>query len=127
MAAGFNTAFTTLVGCRVPIQLAVMGGGTGTPELGVAVSQAGGLGMLSSTFPRPVGEQLSWVQARTQEPVGVGFFAFDVANRLEELELAAGQARVVDLFGGDPDPTVVERIHDGGALALWQVGSRDEG
>jgi NAD(P)H-dependent flavin oxidoreductase YrpB (nitropropane dioxygenase family) len=127
MSTRFDTPFTTLVGCRVPIQLAVMGGGTGTPELAVAVSRAGGLGMLSSTFPLSVGEQLSWVQARTQEPVGVGFFAFDVANRLEELELAAGQARVVDLFGGDPDPTVVERIHDGGALALWQVGSRDEG
>jgi hypothetical protein len=57
----------------------------------------------------------------------VGFFAFDVPNRLEELELAAGQARVVDIFWGDADPTVVERIHDGGALAFWQVGSLDEG
>jgi NAD(P)H-dependent flavin oxidoreductase YrpB (nitropropane dioxygenase family) len=111
----------------VPIQLAVMGGGTGRPELAVAVSQAGGLGMLSSTFPLPVGEQLRWVQARTQKPVGVGFFAFDVPNRLEELELAAGQAEVVDIFWGDPDPVVVERIHDGGALAFWQVGSLDEG
>jgi NAD(P)H-dependent flavin oxidoreductase YrpB (nitropropane dioxygenase family) len=55
MSAGFDTPFTTLVGCRVPIQLAVMGGGTGSPELAVAVSQAGGLGMLSSTFPLPVG------------------------------------------------------------------------
>jgi NAD(P)H-dependent flavin oxidoreductase YrpB (nitropropane dioxygenase family) len=104
-----------------------MGGGTGTPELAVAVSQAGGLGMLSSTFPLPVGEQLSWVQARTQEPVGVGFFAFDVPNRLEEFEVAASQARVVDIFWGDPDPVVVERIHAGGALAFWQVGSLDEG
>jgi NAD(P)H-dependent flavin oxidoreductase YrpB (nitropropane dioxygenase family) len=96
-----DTPFTTLVGCRVPIRLAVMGGRTGRPELAAALSQAGGLGMLSSTFPLPVGEQLSWVQARTQEPVGAGFFAFDVPNRPEELELAAGQARVVDLFWGD--------------------------
>jgi hypothetical protein len=107
----------------VPIQLAVIGGGTGRPELAVAVSQAGGLGMLSSTFPLPIGEQLSWVHPQTQEPVGVGFFAFDVPNMLEELELAAGQARVVDIFWGDPDPAVVERIHEGGALAFWQVGS----
>jgi NAD(P)H-dependent flavin oxidoreductase YrpB (nitropropane dioxygenase family) len=127
MATRFETRFTTLVGCRVPIQLAVMGGGTGGPELAVAVSQAGGLGMLSSSFPLPVGEQLRWVHARTQEPVGVGFFAFDVPNRLEELELAARQARVVDIFWGDPDPVIVERIHDGGALAFWQVGSLEEG
>ena len=122
----FETSFTTLVGCRVPIQLAVLGGGTGTPELAAAVSEAGGLGMLSSTFPMPVGEQLRLVRARTTEPIGVGFFAFDVPAMLEELELAACEARVVDLFWGDPDPAVVDRIHTGGALAFWQVGSLDE-
>ncbi len=54
-----ETSFTRLVGCRAPIQLAVMGGGTGTPQLAAAVSDAGGLGMLSSTFPMPVADQLS--------------------------------------------------------------------
>jgi NAD(P)H-dependent flavin oxidoreductase YrpB (nitropropane dioxygenase family) len=103
-----------------------MGGGTGTPELAAAVSQAGGLGMLSSTFPMPLGEQLSWVQERTERPVGVGFFAFDLPTRTDELELAARRARVVDVFWGDPDATVVDRIHAGGALAFWQVGSLDE-
>src|SRR6516162_4997565 len=103
-----------VVGCRAPIQLAVMGGGTGTPELAAAVSGAGGLGMISSTFPLPVGEQLSWVKVRTDEPVGVGFFAFDLPRRTEELELAATGARVVDLTWGDPDPVVVNRIHSGG-------------
>jgi NAD(P)H-dependent flavin oxidoreductase YrpB (nitropropane dioxygenase family) len=126
VVAGFDTAFTTLVGCRVPIQLAVMGGGTGTPELAAAVSEAGGLGMISSTFPLPVDEQLSWVQARTTTPVGVGFFAFDLPSMTKEFELAATRARVVDVFWGDPDPAVVDRIHAGGALAFWQVGSRDE-
>ena len=124
--AEWETAFTRLVGCRVPIQLAVMGGGTGTPELAARVSEAGGLGMLSSTFPLPVGEQLRWVQARTDRPVGVGFFAFDVPTMAEELELAARLARVVDVFWGDPDAGVVERVHAGGALAFWQVGSLDE-
>jgi NAD(P)H-dependent flavin oxidoreductase YrpB (nitropropane dioxygenase family) len=103
-----------------------MGGGTGTPELAAAVSQAGGLGMLSSTFPMSLEEQLSWVQERTERPVGVGFFAFDLPTRTDELELAARCARVVDVFWGDPDATVVERIHAGGAIAFWQVGSLDE-
>jgi NAD(P)H-dependent flavin oxidoreductase YrpB (nitropropane dioxygenase family) len=79
--------------------------------------------MLSSTFPLPMHEQLSRVRAQTKEPVGVGFFAFDVPNMTEDLELAAHTARVVDLFWGDPDPAVVRRIHAGGALASWQVGS----
>ena len=126
MAAGFETSFTMLVGCRAPIQLAVMGGGTGTPALAAAVSEAGGLGMISSTFPLPVSEQLSWVQARTGGPVGVGFFAFDLPGMTKELELAATSARVVEVFWGDPDPVAVTRIHAGGALAFWQVGSVDE-
>ena len=103
-----------------------MGGGTGTPELAAAVSEAGGLGMLSSTFPLPVGDQLDSVQARTDRPVGVGFFAFDLMSRIEELELAARRSRVVDVFWGDPDASVVARIHSGGALAFWQIGSLDE-
>jgi NAD(P)H-dependent flavin oxidoreductase YrpB (nitropropane dioxygenase family) len=126
VAARFETPFTMLVGCRAPIQLAVMGGGTGTPELAAAVSEAGGLGMISSTFPLPLIEQLSWVQARTDEPVGVGFFAFDLPRMTKQLELAAATVRVVDVFWGDPDPVVVRRIHAGGALAFWQVGSLDE-
>jgi NAD(P)H-dependent flavin oxidoreductase YrpB (nitropropane dioxygenase family) len=74
----------------------------------------------------PLDEQLSWVQALTERPVGVGFFAFDLPSKTEELELAARRARVVDVFWGDPDATVVERIHAGGALAFWQTGSLDE-
>jgi len=41
-----QTAFTSLVGCSVPIQQAGMGGAA-TPELAAAVSGAGGLGMVS--------------------------------------------------------------------------------
>jgi len=39
---------------------------------------------------------------------------------------AARAARVVDVFWGDPDARVVRRIHEGGALAFWQVGSLGE-
>ena len=121
-----ETAFTRLVGCDVPLQLAPMGGGIGSPNLAVAVSQAGALGMLSSWYPMPVAEQLSFALEQTTAPVGMGFFAFDLAQRLAELELAAARCRVVDLFWGRPDADVVSRIHAGGALAVWQVGSPDE-
>lgn len=114
-----ETAFTRLVGCRLPVQLAVMGGGVGTPRLAAAVTAAGGLGMVSSTHPAPLAEQLAAVDG----PVGVGFFAYDLANRAADLELASRTARVVDVFWGDPDADAVARIHAGGALAFWQVGS----
>ena len=113
-----DTAFTQLVGCRLPIQLAVMGGGVGTPAMAAAVTAAGGLGMVSSTYFEPIAQQLAQVEG----PVGVGFFAF----ALEGLDEAASRARVVDVFWGEPDAAVVERIHAGGALAFWQTGSLDE-
>jgi hypothetical protein len=119
-------AFTELVGCRLPVQLAPMGGGVGGPELAVAVCRAGGLGMLSASHPMPVADQLRQVRAQTAAPVGVGFFTFDLPARMADLETAASLARVVDLFWGDPDAAVVERIHAGGALAFWQVGSCEE-
>ena len=46
------TAFTNLVGCRVPDQLAAMGAAS-PPELATAVSQAGALGMLPCSDSRP--------------------------------------------------------------------------
>ncbi|MGH3519469.1 MAG: NAD(P)H-dependent flavin oxidoreductase [Haloechinothrix sp.] len=91
-AQPLTTSFTQLVGCRQPIQLAVMGGGAGTPGLAVAVSEAGGLGMLSSSFPQPVSEQLAWARERTDQPLGVGFFGFDLPAKVAELELAAVDA-----------------------------------
>ena len=42
-----TTRFTELVGCTVPIQQAGMGAAA-TPELAAAVSNAGGLGMLTA-------------------------------------------------------------------------------
>jgi nitronate monooxygenase len=121
-----ETSFTRLVGCRLPIQLAVMGGGVGTPNLAAAVSAAGGLGMVSSAHPMPVADQLAEVRASTDGRVGVGVFAFDIARRGSEFDDIARAADVVDVFWGAPDASVVARIHDGDALAFWQIGSRDE-
>src|SRR5436190_18922002 len=120
------TAFTELVGSRLPLQLAPMGGGVGTPELALAVCRAGGLGMVSSTYFQPLEDQLRFLGQEAAAPYGVGFFAFALPRRTAELELAASRARVVDVFWGEPDPAAVARIHAGGALALWQVGSYDE-
>jgi NAD(P)H-dependent flavin oxidoreductase YrpB (nitropropane dioxygenase family) len=45
-------SFTGLVGCRLPIQLASLGGPIGTQELAGAVSNAGGLGMIPNPSSR---------------------------------------------------------------------------
>ena len=120
------TAFTDLVGCRLPLQLAPMGGGVAGPELAVAVCEAGGLGMLSSSHPMPLADQIRYVADHTSAPCGVGFFAFDLPARTADLEAAAAGVRVIDVFWGAPQRAVVDSIHAGDALALWQVGSRDD-
>jgi len=42
------------------------------------------------------------------------------------VEAAAARARLVDFYYGDPDPALVGRVHEGGALASWQAGSAAE-
>jgi nitronate monooxygenase len=49
-----RTRFTDLVGCRLPLQLATIGG-VGQAGLAVAVAQAGGLGMAPWTVDLPRG------------------------------------------------------------------------
>jgi NAD(P)H-dependent flavin oxidoreductase YrpB (nitropropane dioxygenase family) len=44
----------------------------------------------------------------------------------EALSVAAGRARVVEFFYGEPDAALVEVVHTAGALACWQIGSVEE-
>lgn len=117
-----STQFTELVGCEVPIQLAPMGG-VSTPDLAAAVCGAGGLGMLASTNDLPA-EVDAVLAAAPGRPVGVNFLMPFFDRGL--LEAVAHRVRLVEWFWGQPDPTLIALAHDAGALAAWQVGSRDE-
>jgi NAD(P)H-dependent flavin oxidoreductase YrpB (nitropropane dioxygenase family) len=124
---GMRTAFTELVGCRVPVQLAAMGGGVTTPELAIAVSQAGGLGMLQRAGRRPLADRIGDLERARAGPFGVNFVLHNYGpGDQDDVEMAASRARVVEFFWGDPDPRLVEVAHSGGALASWQVGSVEE-
>ena len=120
-----TTAFTELVGCRAPIQLAGMGG-LGTPELAEAVADAGGLGMIAMPLAPAdqVASELDRLAGLTTGVFGANFLLpfLDPAA----VEAAASRGRVVDFFYGDPDAALVDLVHQGGALACWQVGSLDE-
>jgi len=120
-----ETAFTRLVGCTVPIQLAGMGSIL-SPELAAAVSNAGGLGQL--TFAgvelEDARRRLDRLSKLTSKPFGVNVLIPYLDMGI--LEMAAPRARVIDFFWGDPDPQLVSFVHDAGALASWQVGSTAE-
>jgi NAD(P)H-dependent flavin oxidoreductase YrpB (nitropropane dioxygenase family) len=48
-------------------------------------------------------------------------------SEVEEcIAAAARRVRVVDFFYSDPDAALVEIVHREGALACWQVGSKEE-
>jgi len=121
-----GTAFTRLVGCRLPIQLAAMGGGVTTTELIAAVSGAAGLGMLQRGDARSLGERLDELADANAVPCGVNFVPPLGQDDEGDIELAASRTRLVEFFYADPDPRLVERVHAGGALACWQVGSGEE-
>lgn len=117
-----STAFTQLFGCSVPIQQAGMGGFT-SPDLAVAVAQAGGLGMLTGTIGHEaLSAHLDVVPAGM--PVGVNFLLpfLDPAA----LEAAADRSPFVEFFWGWPEASLVEAARAGGARVGWQVGSADE-
>jgi nitronate monooxygenase len=120
-----HTQFTDLVGCEVPIQQAAFG--SLSVELVAAVSAAGGLGMIGA--PLVSADALSaafdWIRAKTGAPVGVNFVApfFDLNRDGAALEVAIERGALVEFFYGDPDNALVDRIHAGGSLASWQVGS----
>lgn len=123
-----RTAFTDLVGCNVPIQQAGMGS-LAIPQLAAAVANAGAQGMVSVGWLPP--ELLTNVLDKLrQETSGVFGCNFLIPYGREEIRecvaVAASRARVVDFFWGDPDPSLVEIVHGEGALACWQIGSRDE-
>jgi len=118
------TRFTELVGCSVPLQQAAMGGGS--PRLAAAVSEAGALGMVAAIiYPKDVlADMLDWLRLQTSRSVGVNFL-MPFLNR-DCVEVAATRARVVEFFYGAPEPSLVQEVHSCGALASWQVGSREE-
>lgn len=128
-----TTRFTKLVGCTVPIQQAGMGAAS-PPELAAAVSEAGAFGMLGTARGGLTATTLAGMLDRTRElttrPFGVNFIMRpgSVAARSprEFIEQAASAARAVEFFYTDPDAEFVRIVHAHGALASWQVGSREE-
>jgi nitronate monooxygenase len=120
-----TTAFTDLVGCRVPIQQAGMAG-VATPELAAAVADAGALGMVNMVMvpAEQVAVALDGLREQTTGTVGMNVLMpfLDPAA----VEVAASRVRVVEFFYADPDAALVRRVHEGGALAAWQVGSLSE-
>ena len=125
MFMNLATPFTELAGCDVPIQQAPMGS-VSTPALAVAVADAGGVGSITTQWlpAAEVDAILAGMAAQTAGVLAANFLTGDIDP--EAVAAAAARVPIIDFFWADPDPTLVELAHRGGALACWQVGSLDE-
>ena len=118
-----HTRLCDLLNIQAPIFCAPMGPDITSPELAAAVSNAGGLGIISfGGFPPPLlREVIRRVRDLTDRPFGINILLnFPIEEHfnvcLEE------RVPVVSFFWGDPTP-YVERAHSQGIKVIDQVGS----
>jgi len=120
-----ETPFTELIGCRLPLQQAGMGG-VATTELALAVARARALGLVGAAgVPADVlAHELQQIPADERRSIGANFLMPFVEPAA--VEAATRLVRVVEFFYGDPDPFLVSIGHEGNAIVGWQVGSPEE-
>jgi nitronate monooxygenase len=118
------TSFSERVGCRAPVQLAPMGLMC-TVELMAAVTEAGGMAMVS--LPLMSSDQaerkIDTIEAGVSGPWGVNFLVPLLDDAL--LALAAERVSYIDFYHGEPTARLVDRARAHGAMVGWQVGSLD--
>ncbi len=117
---------TRLVGCSVPLQQARHGWPGHAAALGGSGQRRRGPGdagrrRRAKTVLRNL---LAETRKLTSGSLGVNFLIPFLDRSC--VEVAAAGARLVEFFYGARDPELVDLVQLGGALACWQVGSRDE-
>jgi nitronate monooxygenase len=123
--ATFTTTLTRLLNIEIPLVLAPMGGIV-TPALAAAVSNAGGLGMLSVGWNTPdeIREKIRATRSLTDRPFGVNL-AMNL-DQHERLRVCFEEAvKIISFFWGDPSP-YVDSVHQNGGLVMQTVGSAEE-
>ena len=98
-------------------------GPVSSPDLAVAVADAGGVGTVSTlgvpseAFVRGLDD----MRRRTSGVLSANVLLADTGE--DAIVLAAERVQLVDFFWFDPSPRLVELVHRAGALVGWQVGS----
>jgi NAD(P)H-dependent flavin oxidoreductase YrpB (nitropropane dioxygenase family) len=116
-----RTPVCDLLGIDRPIVLAPM---VAVPRMAAAVSEAGGLGMVTLTWSTPAGDVIGETAALTDRPFGGNLIIDSDQHRRLDEALEAG-LRVVSLFWGDP-AGYVDQVHQADGVVLQTVGSAEE-
>lgn len=120
-----RTSICDLLGIELPIIQAPIASAT-CPELAAAVSNSGGLGMLSVTWRQPdeIHAVVRGTRSLTEKPFGINLvLETDVHDRLN-ICLEEG-VKIVSLFCGAPD-SYIRAAHRAGTVVMHSVGSVPE-
>lgn len=123
--ARLRTPLCDLLGIEVPIIQAPIGSAS-SPELAAAVSNAGGLGMLSGTWrePQELRRLIRRIRSLTAKPFGVNLVLHWAQEERVAICLEEG-VPVLSFFWGDPAPHIAD-AHRMGARVLHTIGSAAE-
>jgi enoyl-[acyl-carrier protein] reductase II len=119
-----KTRFTEAYGLRTPIAQAGMAFVGMTPDLAVAVSNAGALGSLGvGLMPAPaLTHTIAGIRAGTAQPFNVNFITVFTAPAQIDAVCAAGVA-VASFHWGHPPRAWIDQLHAAGVRVFEQVGS----
>ncbi|MGH9304213.1 MAG: NAD(P)H-dependent flavin oxidoreductase [Acidimicrobiales bacterium] len=122
-----TTSLCGLLGIEIPIVQAPVGS-VSCVDLLVAVSDAGGLGMLSGTWrdPHDLRKMIREVRQRTDRSFGVNLVLEAPHTQQKRLVACLEEGvPVISFFWGDPSP-FLQQIRDAGAHTMLTVGSAAE-
>jgi NAD(P)H-dependent flavin oxidoreductase YrpB (nitropropane dioxygenase family) len=125
----FKTRITELFGTEYPIVQGALGGGLSRAELVSAVSNAGGLGMVTSlnyTTADELRAEIKKTKSMTDRPFAVNVTLLPTMRPVNYEEYIAAAldegVRIIETSGRSPEP-YMKMIKDAGAIIMHKVGS----
>ena len=122
-----KTKFTEKYGLETPIAQAGMAFAGMTPDLGIAVSNAGAMGSIAGVGilpPEAVRMLVAGTQAGTDKPFHVNFITIYCTDAHIDL-MCEMKPRAVSFHWGDPGQDWIDRLHDAGIDVWEQVGNAE--
>lgn len=125
----FQTRITELFGTEYPIIQGALGGGLSRAELVSAVSNAGGLGMITSlnyTTADELRAEIKKTKGMTDRPFAVNVTLLPTMRPVNYEEYIAAAldegVRIIKTSGRSPEP-YMKKVKDAGAIIMHKVGS----
>jgi len=124
----FRTRITELLGIEYPIIQGALGGGLSRAELVSAVSNAGGLGMITSlnyATAEGLREEIKETRRLTDKPFAVNVTLLPTMRPVNYEEYIAAaldeEVRIFETSGRSPEP-YMKMVKDAGAIIMHKVG-----